>query len=73
MNPAPLVKKFSVNRFGRFEVRLLQRQLFVDGKEAKVGARAFDVLLTLIERSERLRRWPKLWRKPIASGSCIAT
>ena len=43
-----------VHRFGRIEVRPLQRQLLVDGKEAKLGARAFDVLLTLIERSERL-------------------
>ena len=43
-----------VHRFGRFEVRPLQRQLLVDGTEAKLGARAFDVLLTLIERSERL-------------------
>ena len=43
-----------VHRFGRFEVRPLQRQLLVDSKEAKLGARAFDVLLTLIERSDRL-------------------
>ena len=43
-----------VHRFGRFEVRPLQRQLFVDGKAAKLGARAFDVLLTLMERSGQL-------------------
>ena len=43
-----------VHRFGRFEVRPLQRQLLVDGKEAKLGARAFDVLITLIEQRDRL-------------------
>ena len=43
-----------VHRFGRFEVRPLQRQLLVDGKEAKLGSRAFDVLITLIEQRDRL-------------------
>ena len=43
-----------VHRFGRFEVRPLQRRLLVDSEEVKLGARAFDVLLTLIERRERL-------------------
>ncbi len=37
-------------RFGRFELRLGQRQLLVDGQPAVLGARAFDILLALIER-----------------------
>ena len=37
-------------RFGRFELRLGQRQLLVDGQAAVLGARAFDILLALIER-----------------------
>lgn len=36
-------------RFGRFELRLGQRQLLVDGQAAALGARAFDILLALIE------------------------
>ena len=43
-----------VHRFGRFEVRPLQRQLLVDGEETKLGSRAFDVLITLIEQRDRL-------------------
>src|SRR5258706_14349051 len=40
--------------FGRVEVRPTQRQVLVDGRVKPVGARAFDVLLALIERRERL-------------------
>lgn len=40
--------------FGRFTVRPDQRQLLVDGVPATLGARAFDLLLALIERRERL-------------------
>ncbi len=43
-----------VYRFDRAEVRPAQRRLLVDGAPAKVGARAFDVLLALIERRDRL-------------------
>lgn len=39
-----------VQRFRGFEVRPAQRQLLIDGQPAALGARAFDVLLTLIER-----------------------
>ena len=39
---------------GRFELRPAERQLFVDGRPAKLGARAFDVLQALIERHERM-------------------
>ncbi len=40
--------------FDRFELRPAIRQLRVDGTPAPVGARAFDVLLALIERRDRL-------------------
>jgi predicted ATPase/DNA-binding winged helix-turn-helix (wHTH) protein len=41
-------------RFGCIEVRPAERQLWVDGAQAKVGARAFDLLLALIERRDRV-------------------
>ena len=40
--------------FGRFELLPATRQLLADGRPAALGARAFDVLLALIERRERL-------------------
>ncbi len=44
----------SVFRFGRFELRPATRELLVDSLPATLGARAFDVLLTLVERRDRL-------------------
>ena len=41
-------------RFDRVEVRPAVRQLLIDGAQAKVGARAFDLLLALIERRDRV-------------------
>ena len=41
-------------KFGRFELRPATRQLLVDDRPAPLGDRAFDVLLALIERRERL-------------------
>ena len=41
-------------RFGRVEVRPAERQLLVEGRPASVGARAFDVLLALIDRRDRV-------------------
>jgi predicted ATPase/DNA-binding winged helix-turn-helix (wHTH) protein len=41
-------------RFGRFEVRLIERRLLADGRSATIGARAFDVLRLLIENRDRL-------------------
>jgi DNA-binding winged helix-turn-helix (wHTH) protein len=41
-------------RFGRVAVRPTARQLLVDGRPAPAGARAFDVLLALIERRDRV-------------------
>ena len=41
-------------QFGRFELRPATRQLLVDRQPATLGARAFDLLLTLVERRDRL-------------------
>ena len=41
-------------RFGQFELNPATRQLLANGVEVFLGARAFDVLLALIERRERL-------------------
>ena len=41
-------------RFGHVEVRPAERQLLVKGQPAAVGARAFDVLLALIDNRDRV-------------------
>ena len=41
-------------RFGHVEVRSGERQLLVDGQPAALGARAFDLLLALIEHRDRV-------------------
>ncbi len=41
-------------QFDRFEVLPEERRLIVDGKVASIGARAFDVLMALIERRDRV-------------------
>src|ERR1700677_2288332 len=41
-------------RFGRFTILPGRRQLLIDGKPAKIGSRAFDVLTALIERRQRV-------------------
>ena len=38
----------------RFTIRPATRQVLVDGEPARLGARAFDVLLALVERRERV-------------------
>ena len=40
--------------FGRFQLHPATRQLLVDGRPALLGARAFDLLQALVERSDRL-------------------
>ena len=53
-------------RFGHVDVRPAERRLLIDGNAATIGARAFDVLITLIENRERMvsknelleRVWP---------------
>jgi predicted ATPase/DNA-binding winged helix-turn-helix (wHTH) protein len=42
------------HRFGRFELLPVERRLLDDGRAVPLGARAFDVLLALVERRERL-------------------
>ena len=41
-------------RFGRFELQPRERRLLIDGEPVALGARAFDVLLTLAERPDQL-------------------
>jgi DNA-binding winged helix-turn-helix (wHTH) protein len=41
-------------RFSRAEVRPSERQLLVDGRPVGLGARAFDSLLALVERRDRI-------------------
>ena len=41
-------------RFGHAEIRPSERQLLIDGRAAALGSRAFDVLLALLERRDRL-------------------
>src|SRR5512134_4121280 len=55
-------------RCGAVEIDALRRQVSIDGAPARIGARAFDVLLALVERRERVVSkhelmdlvWPKL-------------
>jgi predicted ATPase/DNA-binding winged helix-turn-helix (wHTH) protein len=44
----------SIHRFGPFELRPQARLLLKDGHPLEVGARAFDLLLTLLEHRDRL-------------------
>ncbi len=39
---------------GRFEIRPEERRVLVDGEEATLGARAFDLLLCLVEHRDRM-------------------
>ena len=41
-------------RFDRFELRPATRELLIDGQATELGSRAFDVLVVLLERHERL-------------------
>src|SRR5215471_18211730 len=41
-------------RFGRFQVLPARRSILVDGQAATLGARAFDMLVVLIERRDRV-------------------
>jgi hypothetical protein len=47
MDPAP--NPLATAAFGRFQVVPHRRELLADGKPLKLGGRAFDVLMTLIE------------------------
>jgi adenylate cyclase len=41
-------------RFGRFVIQPGRRQLLIDGRPAKIGSRAFDILTALVERRQRV-------------------
>lgn len=41
-------------KFGHFELQPAARRLLVQGQPARLGARAFDVLMALVERRERI-------------------
>ena len=41
-------------RSDRIEIRPAQRQLLVDGQPVSLGARAFDLLVALVERRDRV-------------------
>jgi predicted ATPase/DNA-binding winged helix-turn-helix (wHTH) protein len=41
-------------RFGRVEIQPAQRRVLVDGQAKPLGARAFDMLLVLMERRDRI-------------------
>lgn len=65
--PGPAAAEAAVYRFDDCEVRPAQRQVLVSGEQAKVGARALDILLVLIEQRNRVvskaelfeRVWPR--------------
>ena len=42
------------HRFEHFELAVAERQLTIGGAPAVVGSRAFDVLLALVERRDRI-------------------
>jgi predicted ATPase/DNA-binding winged helix-turn-helix (wHTH) protein len=50
--PADLPLRFGDG--GRFELRPAERRLFVDGSPATLGSRAFDLLVALVERRDRV-------------------
>ena len=52
----------SKHRFGHFEVRPSERALLVEGKPVPLGARAFDVLVALAERCDRVVSSDELFR-----------
>ena len=41
-------------RFGRFRIGLERRALWIDEKRAKIGTRAYDVLVALFERRQKI-------------------
>ena len=54
MRPLPPATTDESLRFGHFEIRPAERLLRIDGNDVTVGARAFDVLLVLAQRRDRL-------------------
>ena len=54
MTIPPAHDKDARRRFGRFEIQRAERQLVVAGKPAILGSRAFDLLLALCDRADRV-------------------
>ena len=65
--------------FGSFRLISAERTFFEDGKASRLGSRAFDILVALIERAgqtiskEELiaRAWPGTLVEEAASGSML--
>lgn len=68
LEPPPRPAPLAPLTFGRVVLRPRERRVLVDGREAALGARAFDLLMVLVEHRERLvgkqelldRVWPSL-------------
>jgi DNA-binding winged helix-turn-helix (wHTH) protein len=64
-----------VYRFGRFELQPSERRLLVSGKAARVNNRAFDVLVTLVERAGQLvtkdELLERVWAKQVVEENNI--
>lgn len=66
--PARRTLRMELIRVGNFELRPSERMLCCDGRPMELGARAFDLLLVLVEHHGRLvtkatlldRVWPRL-------------
>ena len=56
MDDARPTRSNSRYRSGTIEIDAMQRSVLIGGTPAKVGSRAFDVLLALVERRERVVR-----------------
>jgi predicted ATPase/DNA-binding winged helix-turn-helix (wHTH) protein len=54
MNDVRPTESARTYRSGAIEIDAIQRYVLIDGAPAKLGARAFDVLLALVERRERV-------------------
>ena len=63
---------FSVLRFGRFRLFPIERALFEEGTPVRIGGRALEILISLLERPGQLvsqdelmeRVWPKVFVQP---------
>ena len=68
MNDGRPTDSSATYRCGAIEIDAAQREVSIDGAPGRIGARAFDVLLALVERRERVVSkqelmdlvWPKL-------------
>ena len=77
---APILEALPPQRFGdggRFELKPLERRLLVDGEPAALGARAFDLLLTLAEHPGALltkhELIDKVWPGVVVEEGNLAT